>query len=150
MSRPIEKSIWIDAERSVVFDYFVDGDKMSQWCGVSARLDPRPGGVHQLDMGAGGVFVGRFLQVEKPTQIVYEIDMPPGVDGPPSTVTITLSDEARGTRVHILHSGLPDPFPSIATCGWDHHLARLSVVATGGRVGEDSLCVRPVTPQGWA
>lgn len=144
MSDDVEKSIWINAQRSAVFEYFTDAEAMKSWCGLSAELDPRPGGIYKLDMGVAGVIVGRFIDVTAPALIVYEVDPPKGFDIAPSQVRIELSEEAGGTRVVVTHSGLPAPFQAVALRGWDHHLARLAVAVSGGQPGADSLCTKPM------
>ncbi|KAJ56413.1 hypothetical protein ACMU_05570 [Actibacterium mucosum KCTC 23349] len=138
---PVQKTIWIDAPMDIVHSYFTDGDKMAQWAGRAATLEPRPGGLYRLDMGAGGVIEGQFLEVTA-TRIVQRV----GTQETTGTfrIVITLSPEATGTRVDITHEGLVPPFSQIAARGWDHHLARLSVVANGGTVGPDSLCDKPM------
>lgn len=136
------KSIWINAEPETVFDYFTDADKMARWCGRSAELDAVPGGVYRLDMGATGVIEGRFLRVEAPTFVSIEIDGPRGSEAPPSVLEVSIAPEAGGSRVDVRHAGLEAPFSLMAGRGLDHHLARLSVAATGGAPGSDPLCAR--------
>ena len=140
----LKKSIWIDAAPDIVFTYLTEGERMAQWSGMAAELDARPGGIFRLDMGQGGILQGRFLEVVRPGRIVYEIAA--AEHGPElmSRVEITLSAEVDGTRVEVIHDALPPPFRPVANRGWDHHLARLSVVATGGAPGNDSLCDRPM------
>ena len=140
----MKKSIWIDAAPDVVFAYLTDGKRMAQWSGVAAELDPRPGGLYRLDMGQAGMIVGRFLEVRRPDRIVYEVGAEEHGAEMLSRVEITLTPEVDGTRVEVVHGALPPPFQPVASRGWDHHLARLSVVATGGEVGPDSLCERPM------
>lgn len=141
MSETLSKTIWIDAPLAVVHGYFVEADKMALWSGTAARLDPRPGGVYELDMGAAGVLSGRFVRIEA-DRIEQEIDAPDG--GVPGRIDIRLTEEAGGTRVSIRQTGLASPFDAIASRGWDHHLARLSVVSNGGNAGPDSLCDKPM------
>ena len=140
----MKKSIWIDAAPDIVFDYLTEGDRMALWSGVAAELDPRPGGVFRLDMGEAGIMTGRFLEVRRPNRIVYEVGAEDHGPELMSRVEITLSPEVDGTRVEVLHDALPPPFQPVASRGWDHHLARLSVVATGGTPGSDPLCRRPM------
>lgn len=140
----LRKSIWIDAAPDIVFTYLTEGERMAQWSGVAAELDARPGGLLRLDMGQGGVLQGRFLEVERPGLIVYEVGAAEHGPEMMSRVEITLSAEVDGTRVDVVHDALPPPFQAVASRGWDHHLARLSVVATGGAPGNDSLCQRPM------
>lgn len=138
----MKKSIWIDAAPGIVFDYLTEGERMALWSGVAAELDARPGGLFRLDMGAGGILQGRFLEVRRPDRIVYEVGAEDHGPEMMSRVEITLSPEVDGTRVDVVHDALPPPFQPVASRGWDHHLARLSVVATGGDPGPDTLCNR--------
>ena len=140
----LEKTIWIDAPIDVVFPYLIEEDKMIQWCGVGARLEPVPGGLYELDMGVAGVIVGRFVEVRAPDYLRYEIHPPEGIEGSPSVVEMSLTEEGGGTRINVSHTGLTPPFQSIAGRGWDHHIARLSVAANSGLSGPDSLCERPM------
>ncbi len=140
----MKKSIWIDAAPDVVFGYLTEGDRMAQWSGVAAELDARPGGIFRLDMGAAGIMTGQFLEVRRPDRIVYEVGAEDHAPEMRSRVEITLSPEVDGTRVEVRHEGLPAPFQPVAGRGWDHHLARLSVVASGGAPGADTLCTRPM------
>ena len=138
----MKKSIWIDAAPDIVFGYLTEGGRMAQWSGVAAELDARPGGVFRLDMGAAGIMVGRFLEVRRPERIVYEVGAEDHDPDRMSRVEITLLPEVDGTRVEVVHDALPPPFQPVASRGWDHHLARLSVVASGGAPGPDTLCDR--------
>lgn len=137
-----EKSIWIDASVAIVRSYFTDSEKMTLWAGLGAELNPAPGGVYRLDMGEAGVISGRFVEVSD-FRIVQEIDGPDG--GATSRIEIVFAEEAGGCRVRVRHEGLPAPFERIASRGWDHHLARLSVVATGGAAPPDPLCAKPMS-----
>ncbi|MGI8696670.1 MAG: SRPBCC family protein, partial [Mycobacteriales bacterium] len=103
-------SIEIDAEAAEVFEYLVTPGAMTAWMGQRAVLEPRPAGVFEVDI-AGSPIRGRYLQVERPRLVVVSWgvagsdDLPPGA----STVAFTLTSTARGTRVDVVHSGLPDP-----------------------------------------
>ena len=138
----LEKTLWIDASPALVHSYFTQSEKMAEWAGLSAVLVPVPGGIYQLDMGEAGVITGRFESVSE-TRIVQVIDAPDGSEG--SRIEITLAPETGGCRVTIVHSGLPAPFERLAGRGWDHHLARLSVVVTGGTTSPDPLCSKPLS-----
>ena len=138
----VEKTIWIDAPVAVVHSFFTQSEKMMAWAGRGAVLEPWPGGLYELDMGEAGVLRGSFLVVGE-NRIVQEVRAPDG--GPPSRIEITLTNEAGGCRVTIRHEGIPVPFDRIAARGWDHHLARLSVVANGGTTPPDSLCRKPMS-----
>ncbi|MCG8506394.1 MAG: SRPBCC domain-containing protein [Sphingomonadales bacterium] len=140
----LKKTIWIDAPPDVVFAYFTDAEKTARWCGVGAEVDPVPGGVYRLDMGVAGVFDGTIIEIEPGKSLSWEVRGPEGVAAPPSVIEISVTAEAGGTRVHIRQTGLTPPFDRMAGRGWDHHLARLSVSATGGQPPADPLCKRPI------
>ena len=51
-AEPIVREIYIEAVPEVVFEFFVDSEKLTRWLAAEATLDPRPGGVcHQLHPG---------------------------------------------------------------------------------------------------
>ncbi|NDL60529.1 SRPBCC family protein [Phytoactinopolyspora mesophila] len=132
-------SIDIDASPAEVFDYLVTEAGMTAWMGQHATLDPRAGGGFAVDI-AGHAIRGQYLEVERARRVVVSWgvsgspDLPPGA----STVAFTLTPTARGTRVDLVHSGLPDPQLDGHADGWAHFLPRLSIVASGGDAGQDN------------
>lgn len=135
----LTKSIWIDAPPDIVFEYFTDAKKMMLWCGRKAELEPVPGGIYRVDMGDWGIVEGRFVRVEPPAFVSHTV---PGEEDSEGLIEISITADAGGSRVEVRQTGLATPFRPIASRGWDHHLARLSVVATGGSASDDSMCAR--------
>jgi len=131
-------SVEIDAEPADVFEYLVTPEAMTAWMGQRAVLEPQPNGVFEVDI-AGSPIRGRYLEVERPRRVVVSWgvacsdDLPPGA----STVAFTLTSTARGTRVDVVHSGLPDPLLAGHADGWAHFLPRLVIVAQGRDAGHD-------------
>lgn len=131
-------SIEIDAGPADVFDYLVTEAGMTAWMGQHATLDPRIGGGFAVDI-AGYAIRGEFLEIDRPRRVVVSWGMsgnpvlPPGA----STVTFTLTPTARGTRVDLVHSGLPEPELAGHADGWEHFLSRLRIAAPGCDAGED-------------
>lgn len=131
-------SIEIDAEPGAVFDHLVTESGMTAWMGQHAALDPRIGGEFAVDI-AGFPIRGRYLAVDRPRRVVVSWgvagspDLPPGA----STVTFTLTPTARGTRVDLVHAGLPEAELDGHADGWTHFLPRLRIAAPGGDPGED-------------
>jgi len=130
--------IEINAEPAVVFEYLVTPEAMTVWMGQHAVLEPQPGGVFAVDI-AGSPIRGQYLEVDPPRRVVLSWgvagsdDLPPGA----SMVAFTLTPTAQGTRVDVVHSGLPEADLAGHVDGWAHFLPRLLVVAEGGDAGDD-------------
>jgi len=131
-------SIEIAASPGRVFDYLVTEDGMTAWMGQRATLAPQGGGQFAVDI-AGYAIRGRYLHVERPHRVVVSWGVAASLDLPPdaSTVEFRLTATARGTRVDLVHSGLPDTEIDGHADGWTHFLPRLQTVATGGDPGPD-------------
>ena len=123
----LRESVLIDAEPSEIYGYFTDSTAMLEWMGQWAYLDARIGGELQIDIN-GSAVRGRYLLLDPPRRIVFSWgfagsdELPPGA----STVEVTLTDESGGTRVELVHSGLPDPERAKHAHGWRYFLARLA------------------------
>ena len=141
-TEPIVKELRIDASPETVFAFFTEPDKLTRWLASEASLDPRPGGInHQTHPGdadnPGGPYLmrGEFIEVSPPSRVVFtwgfentEVGVPPGA----STVEVTLVPEGDGTRLRLVHRGLPESARPSHDGGWEQMLDRLAVAATGG------------------
>lgn len=97
-----------DAPRERVFDAWTDGAHLARWFGphgfstTTHEIDVRPGGVWRYTMHGpdGTEWPSRmaYLEVERPTRIVYEHGE--DVDDDPARfhVTVTFEDEGGRTR----------------------------------------------------
>jgi len=135
----------IRAQPATVFSFFTDRDRWLSWQGVTAEIDARPGGVFRMNVRGDGWASGRFVAVEPPRRIVFtwgwEGDASPVPPGS-STVEITLEpDGDGGTRLTLVHHGLPLPALDLHRDGWDHYLDRLATRAGGGDPGPDPSVV---------
>lgn len=128
-------SIHVDAPPEEVFVYFTEAGALASWMGDSATVEPEPGGVLRIQFD-DRVVEGRFLVLEFPRRIVVtwgrhgSVRLPPGG----STLEVTLEPEHGGTRVHVVHEGLPDPERELHAHGWAHYLDRLARVVAGASV----------------
>lgn len=131
-------SIEIDAPPEVVFEYLTTDDGMTAWMGQHASLDPHAGGEFAVDI-AGYAIRGEYLHVESPTRVVVSwgivgtAELPPGT----STVEFRLTAIEHGTRVELIHSGLPETELIGHKDGWEHFVPRLRIAACGGDPGPD-------------
>jgi uncharacterized protein YndB with AHSA1/START domain len=138
VTQPYTTSVDIEADPEQVFGYFTQPHLLLRWMGDYAVLDPRPGGEFTLDIN--GVPVrGRYLTVDPPHRLVISWGhagsdlLPPGA----STLEITLTAAGSGTRVDLVHAGLPPQELDAHGVGWPHFIQRLAVAATGADPGPD-------------
>ena len=140
----VERELAIDASPETVWEFLVDEEKMTRWFGSQASLDPRPGGRYRVDVIAGHVASGEFVEVERPRRLVWTFGWEPeGSDPNPvtpgsSTIEIELEPSGTGTILKFRHYGLPGAETARAHAhGWDHYLARLVIAGRGQDPGED-------------
>jgi uncharacterized protein YndB with AHSA1/START domain len=119
--------VLVEAEPAEVYEYFTRAEAMVSWMGQYAHLDPRPGGRVAIDIN-GAAVRGEYQELEPPHRVVFSWgfagsdELPPGT----STVEVLLASEGQGTRVYLIHSGLPEPERAKHKQGWHHFLARLA------------------------
>lgn len=140
----IERELLIDARPEIVFRLLTDPVETLKWQGLEVEIDARVGGAYRCKMNAlGHTIRGRYIEVTPPTRVVSSWGWETGMfDIPPEStiVEITLTPEGSGTRLHLLHHGLPAEPPIIAashSMGWERYLDRLATVAEGRDPGPD-------------
>jgi uncharacterized protein YndB with AHSA1/START domain len=139
----IHREISIAARPETVWDFFVDPRKAERWMGISALLDPRPGGEYRVEVVSGNVALGEFVEVDPPHRLVWtwgwtDQSVSPVAPGS-SRIEVELVPEGDGTLLRFAHTGLPDD-DAVArhAHGWDHYLERLSIAAGGEDPGRDT------------
>jgi uncharacterized protein YndB with AHSA1/START domain len=128
----------LPASRDAVFDMFVDPSQLVRWIGLSAELDPRPGGRFRFEIAPGQFCEGRYEEVDRPNRLVVSwgwtepsMHVPPGS----SRVEVQLGDAPGGTRLRLVHSQLPPDLRLLHDDGWRQFLARLVAVFGGSEAG---------------
>jgi uncharacterized protein YndB with AHSA1/START domain len=133
----LTKEILVKASPATIFEFLTVPEKLIEWNGTEAELDPRPGGIYRVLMGNGHQAAGEFVEVAADERVVFTFgwDQPDHPIPAGSTkVEITLIPEGESTRVRLVHSGLPADAVADHTMGWEHYLNRLGIVASGGHV----------------
>lgn len=132
-------SIFIDAPPSAVFRALIDPDKIQQWFGVAAAVDPRVDGDWHLKMS----FEKDGKTVEsKPMKILEYVenerlavswpDWRGDASVPNQRVLWVLKPEGAGTRVDFVHDGFVRAVDiSDYPFGWGYFLSRIDLVAQG-------------------
>ena len=138
--RPLEVSVHIAARPEIVFAYFTDPTRYTQWMGSHATLEPVPGGTYRVSMRDGVQAAGAFIEIDPPHRLVFtwgwthDHAVAPGS----TRVVVTFEEEDGGTRVVLHHHDLPDDTQrDHHRKGWELYLARLAVLAIGGDPGPD-------------
>jgi uncharacterized protein YndB with AHSA1/START domain len=67
----VEQEVTIAAPRTLVWEFFTDADRLVQWKGTSAVLDPRPGGVYRCVISDQAVVVGEYLSVSPYDEVSF-------------------------------------------------------------------------------
>lgn len=131
-------SIEIEAPADVVFDHLTTAEGMVAWMGQYASLHPEPGGEFSVDI-SGTPIRGSFLEVDRPRRLVVSWGVAGNDEFPPgsSRVEFTLTPTVDGTRLDLVHSGLPESKAAGYAMGWTHFLARLRIAGPGGDPGPD-------------
>ena len=131
----IEREMTLTAPIQRVWQAITDPQEVSEWFGVQAEIDLRPGG--RIVFGwAEGRFLARVEEVAPPTRFAHrwclardtEVDA-----GPTTLVTFSLEPSNGGTRLRLVESGfasLPgevrDKHLSENTEGWAEELGELA------------------------
>jgi uncharacterized protein YndB with AHSA1/START domain len=139
----------IGAPRALVYRALVDARMVAQWMvpdGMTSQVhefDARTGGGFRVsltyrDQSSAGkttahtdTYHGRFVELEPDRKVVevmeFETDNP-AMRGQ-MRVTMTLSDDGDGTRLHALHEGLPAGLsPADNETGWRMSLDKLAAL----------------------
>jgi uncharacterized protein YndB with AHSA1/START domain len=130
----IKREMMIEADNGTVFTFFTVPELLVRWIGVSATLDPKPGGLFLIKVQDGFTARGTFTEVVPVSHLAYtwgwegnKENVPPGS----SIVEIDLSTEDGHTLLCFTHRCLPpEAVPSYAD-SWSYYLRRLAMVAIG-------------------
>lgn len=120
-----------------VFTMFTDPRQLVRWIGISADLEPQPGGRFRFEVEPGQFCEGQYVIVDPPGRLVFTWGWTdPGFGLAPGTsrveVTLTRSgDDGRGTLLRLVHTGLAGDLGLLHEDGWSRFLARLTAVAAG-------------------
>ncbi|MFO1059094.1 MAG: SRPBCC family protein [Dongiaceae bacterium] len=129
----------IEADQATVFAFLTDPDRLLRWMGVSASLEPEPGGLYLVDVTGGHVARGEYKEVVPVSRLAYSFGWQDSEAVPPgsSLVEIDLIPQDGGTLLRLTHSGLPADQVAGHAEGWAHYAGRLAAAAAGGEPGAD-------------
>ena len=130
----------VNAPADVVYELLTDPELFVRWIGISAELDPRPGGVFRFEIAPGEFCSGRYVEIERPHRVVftwgYESNAMPLEPGS-TTVAIDIASRGESCSVTLVHSGLDGPMRTMHAEGWNGFVPRLVAVAEGREPADD-------------
>ena len=132
----VEQTVRIAARPETVWRFWTDPQRMCDWWGAAATLDPRPGGTCTIEMGGGPVMQGEFLELVPHERIVFSFGWEP-TEGAPAIapgstrVEVTLAADGDDTILTLRHSGIPATLADRHRAGWELFLPILAEVAAG-------------------
>jgi uncharacterized protein YndB with AHSA1/START domain len=129
MSRPLphslERRILIRARPDFVFRYFTESDRWAAWWGEGSTIDPRPGGRLTIRYPNSVEAGGEVVEIDPPRRIVYTFGFASGEPIPlgASRVTIELTEDPVGTRLHLRHALVDAAIRDQHVQGWRYQLS---------------------------
>jgi uncharacterized protein YndB with AHSA1/START domain len=133
-TKVIERVITIDASPDIVFRLLTDPVQYVRWKGRLAELEPRPDGMFRVEFpSTKDIAAGKYVEVVRDRRVVFTWGWEGNEAVPPgsSTVEIDLQPMGSGTRLRLVHRGLPQQAIASHSEGWDYFLPRLTDVAEG-------------------
>jgi uncharacterized protein YndB with AHSA1/START domain len=134
--RSVVHELVLPAPPETVFAMFVDPEQLVRWIGISADLEPRPGGRFRFEVMPGQHCEGSFVTIDPPHRLVFtwgwtEVAM--GVAPGSSSVEVTFSpQDESSTRLRLVHSDLGTADARhLHDDGWSRFLSRLLAVVSG-------------------
>ncbi len=121
----LDRSVFILAKPDTVFAFFQDSARWSSWWGAGSTIDPRPGGRVYVRYPNAVEASGEVVEISAPHRIVFTYGYASGQPVGPgeSLVTITLANEAAGTRLTLTHELADEAARDQHIQGWRYQLS---------------------------
>lgn len=137
-TRIVEQTLRIAARPETVWRYWTDPERMCEWWGSAAQLEPRTGGMCRIEMESGPVMSGEFVELVPHERIVFTFGWESMSDGPmippgSTRVEVTLVPDAGDTVMTLRHSELPAAYSDEHRAGWEHFLPLLAAAVHGNQ-----------------
>ena len=145
---PIVVEASIAASPEAVFDAWTRPEQVKAWFGpkpyslAAAEIDLRVGGrwcfVESLEADHTMAFEGEYLAIARPERLAFTWSQVRDTDGrreasPLSRVDVEFARDGEGTRVRVVHSGIPERPARVGFAGgWDRAMGQLVDWAASG------------------
>lgn len=141
-----DKTVLLPLGLDDAFALVTEPARLRRWQTVAARVDLKVGGEYRWTITPGHHASGTFTEVEPGKRLVFTWgwEQPGAPAANVSTVSVTFEPADGGTKVRLVHEGLPTPEAAAAHAeGWNHYLDRLLAEATTGDAGADEWAAAP-------
>lgn len=121
----LQRNVLIRAEPATVFRFFTDSARFASWWGAGSTIDAQAGGKVYIRHPNGVETVGEVIEAVAPERIVFTYGYASGKPIPPggSRVTISLTPDAAGTRLHLRHEFADEAPRNEHVQGWRFQLS---------------------------
>jgi uncharacterized protein YndB with AHSA1/START domain len=121
----LDRTILIEAPRDLVFEFFTNNDRWSDWWGSGSTIDPRPGGRVLIRYPNGVAVSGEVVEAVVPDRIIFTYGFESGQPIGPgaSLVTITLAPHGDGTALSLTHEFAEAKVRDEHVQGWRYQLS---------------------------
>jgi uncharacterized protein YndB with AHSA1/START domain len=123
----------VRAPPSVVFRYFTDSGRFASWWGAGSHIDARAGGAVRICYPNAVVVSGNVESIVPDERIVFTYayeDSTKLVHMGISRVTISVADDAEGTRLDLLHEFASPEVRDAHVAGWRYQLSLFANVVS--------------------
>lgn len=126
----LQKSIYLKADKAAVWAYLTDPEKLAVWFHKPAKTLASGESYEMFGVESGNRLMwGEVLAADPHDFLSYSFTIGPMGDAV-STVSWTLETVAGGTRLSLLHEGLPEGEVAFDLTlsldkGWDDHIGRM-------------------------
>lgn len=123
--RPLDRTIFIEANRETVFRFFTDSARWAAWWGAGSKIDARAGGAVLIRYPNAVEVSGEVVEIAAPERIVFTYGYASGNPIPPgaSRVTIQLERRGDGTLLSLKHEFTEAPVRDMHVQGWRFQLS---------------------------
>lgn len=126
----VELAVDVVARPSTIFKFLSSPEHFKRWMGESASVDAKVEGNVRVVYPNGDVAVGTILEIVPDKRVVfawgYE-NSKTGISPGSTRLTIELEERPNGTRVRLLHEGLPDEQSrNEHAMGWSYYVNALA------------------------
>jgi uncharacterized protein YndB with AHSA1/START domain len=123
----IEQTVRIDASPDTVWRLWTDPELLTTWLVQKVEVVLEPGGRFRGELREGPVFDGEFVELDRPSRLVFTFGWEGNDPGTPlapgsTRVEVTLVPDGGGTLVTLRHLDMPESHAADHRQGWNHFL----------------------------